>query len=123
MSDIHTEEDITTLVHSFYARVRADEILSPNFDEVIKDDWDKHLQKMCDFWGTLLLYTRKYVGDPMSKHLPLPLEKAHFERWLALFNDTIDNLFEGTNAAEAKRRAANIARIMQNFSPFASSEK
>jgi hemoglobin len=119
MNDIHTEEDIEMLVHTFYAKVRADEILSPVFNAVIKGDWDAHLQKMCDFWGTLLLYTRKYMSDPMTKHMPLPLERQHFERWLTLFNATIAQLFEGPTANEAKRRAGNIARVMQSMKQIA----
>lgn len=115
MNDIRTEGDIEMLVHTFYAKVRADEVLSPVFNAVIEGDWDEHLQKMCDFWSTLLLYTRKYMSDPMVKHMPLPLEKKHFERWLALFNETIAQLFEGEMATEAKKRAANIARLMQSM--------
>lgn len=119
MNDILTEGDVETLVHSFYAKVRTDEMLSPIFNAVIKGDWDEHLRKMCDFWSTLLLYTRKYKADPMEKHMPLPLERTHFERWLTLFNDTIAQLFEGTTANEAKRRAANIARLMQSVKNIA----
>jgi hemoglobin len=115
MNDIQSEEDIETLVHTFYGKVRADELLSPVFNAVIKGDWDEHLKTMCNFWSTLLLYTRKYQSDPMAKHLPLPLQKEHFERWLALFNETLAGSFEGTTANEAKRRAANIARLMQNM--------
>ncbi|HEX9511202.1 MAG TPA: group III truncated hemoglobin [Puia sp.] len=115
MNDIHTEGDIETLVYTFYAKVRTDEMLSPVFNAVIKGNWDEHLRKMCDFWSTLLLYTRKYMSDPMAKHMPLPLERGHFERWLTLFNDTIAQLFEGTTANEAKRRAANIARLIQSM--------
>jgi hemoglobin len=115
MNDIQTEDDIEALVHTFYDKVRADDVLSPVFNEVIKGNWDEHLKTMCNFWGTLLLYTRKYMSDPMSKHLPLPLERKHFERWLKLFDETVNGLFEGKTADEAKRRAANIARLMQNM--------
>ena len=113
MNDIQTEEDIETLVHTFYTKVRADEVLSPVFNEVIKGDWDRHLRTMCDFWSTLLLYTRKYMSDPMIKHMPLPLQRGHFERWLELFNGTVAELFEGDIARDAIRRAGNIARVMQ----------
>jgi hemoglobin len=115
MKDIENESDIGNLVYTFYDKVRADEELSPVFDAVIKGDWGPHLQTMCDFWGTLLLYTGKYKSDPMSKHLPLPLQKKHFDRWLELFNGTVAELFEGSVASEATRRAANIARVMQSM--------
>jgi len=112
-TDIESEEDVALMVHTFYANVRKDEILAPIFNEHITD-WAKHLQIMCDFWSTLLLYTRRYLNDPMTKHLSLPIKQEHFEHWLALFQATVDELFEGNNANAAKVRAANIARIMQN---------
>lgn len=115
MTDIQTEQDIEILVHQFYGRVRADALLAPVFNEVITGSWDAHLQKMCDFWGTLLLYTRKYSSDPMPKHMPLPVEPAHFERWLRLFNETIDEHFKGDVANTAKTRAGSIAMLMQSL--------
>jgi len=114
-ADIATEEDIKTLVYRFYDKVRKDEVLAPVFNAVIQDDWDAHLQKMCDFWGTLLLYTRKYLDDPMAKHMPLPIRQEHFDRWLLLFGETVDEHFAGDLAGEAKRRAGNIARLMNNM--------
>lgn len=111
--DIRTEEDIKQLVHTFYDKVRADERLSVIFNEVIKDNWDSHLQTMCDFWSTLLLYSGRYRNDPMSKHKVLPVDSAHFGKWIELFQETIDELFSGETADAAKKRAANIARVMQ----------
>lgn len=111
--DILSEEDVKRLVNTFYDKVRLDDLLAPVFEPVIKDNWPMHLQKMTDFWSTILLYTRKYKDDPLTKHLPLHLEKAHFDRWLQLFNETIEELFEGQIAENAKNRANNIARIMQ----------
>ena len=48
----------------------------------------------------------------MPKHLQLPVEQRHFDRWLSLFNETLDALFAGEVAENAKLRAASIARIM-----------
>jgi hemoglobin len=111
-TDIVNEEDVTTLVHTFYARVRADELLGPIFEPIIKDNWAPHLLRMVDFWSTILLYTRKYKDDPMPKHMKLPVEQRHFDRWLQLFNETLDALFAGEVTENAKLRAASIARIM-----------
>lgn len=113
-TDIIAEGDISNLVHTFYTKVRKDDFLSPVFNEVIKEEeWENHLGIMCDFWSTMLLYSRKYLKDPMTKHLVLPLTQRHFERWLALFTETVDELFVGNVANDAKIRASNIARIMQ----------
>jgi hemoglobin len=112
-TDIQTEGDIKVMVHSFYDKVRADNILSPVFNKAIPGDWEPHLQTMCEFWNTMILYTREYLKDPISKHVAFSLEPKQFERWLLLFEDTVNQLFEGPNANAAKSRAQNIARIMQ----------
>lgn len=111
-NDISNEDDVALLVHTFYAKVRADDLLGPIFEPIIKDNWAPHLHRMVDFWSTILLYTRKYKDDPMPKHLQLPVEQRHFDRWLSLFNETLDALFAGEVAENAKLRAASIARIM-----------
>ena len=113
LHDIATEADVAVLVSAFYTKVRQDELLFPIFDPIIKNDWDTHLQRMTDFWSTLLLYTHKFSDDPLTKHLPMPLEKIHFDRWLQLFNETVNELFEGPIAHNAPKRAESIARIMK----------
>lgn len=113
MHDIQTEEDITTLVHQFYGKVRKDALLGPIFEKVIKDNWDHHLGVICDFWSTLLLYSGRYLGDPMSKHMAMPIKKEHFDTWLMLFTATVDEYFTGPTADAAKQRARHIANIMK----------
>jgi len=112
-NDILTEADVGNLVNAFYEKIRQDELLADVFNAIIQDNWPAHLSRMTDFWTTILLYTRKYKDDPMPKHLPLPIDKKHFERWLMLFNQTIDELFTGQIAENAKKRANSIAAIMQ----------
>jgi len=112
-NDILTEADVGNLVNAFYEKIRQDELLADVFNDIIQDNWPAHLSRMTDFWTTILLYTRKYKDDPMPKHLPLPVDKKHFERWLMLFNQTIDELFTGQIAENAKKRANSIAAIMQ----------
>lgn len=115
MHDIHTEKDIKVLVDQFYGKVRSDALLAPIFNAVITGSWEKHLQIMCDFWSSLLLYTRKYSSDPMPKHMALPVAPVHFERWKELFNETVDTYFTGDVANTAKTRAKNIAALMQSI--------
>ncbi len=57
----------------------------------------------------MLLGTGTYRGAPFPKHAVLPVEKAHFDRWLELFLATVDELFSGPKAEEAKGRALSIA--------------
>lgn len=111
--DINTVVDIEKLVFTFYDKVRANEILFAVFNPIVKDNWPAHLAKMVKFWSTLLLYTHEYNSDPLTKHIALPLTKEHFEIWIGLFHETLDELFEGEIAENAKKRAFSISRIMK----------
>lgn len=116
MKDIQEHTDIVLLVDQFYSKIKTNPILSPIFSDVAKVDWAHHLTKMYSFWGSILLGEQTYSGNPMQVHVALskltPLSKHEFDEWLLLFNATVDELFSGTNAEEAKLRAANIARLM-----------
>ena len=115
MSDIKNSDDTKLLVDSFYTKVRNDALLSPVFASRIADEaWPAHLQRMYAFWNAILFAERGFEGNPMQKHMTLPIEEKHFNQWLSLFRQTIDELFAGPKAEEAKQRAASIAQIM-NF--------
>ncbi|WP_192823802.1 group III truncated hemoglobin [Rufibacter sp. LB8] len=111
--DITTQEDVIQLVDTFYAHVNQDELLGPIFNQVAQVDWEHHLPNMYNFWGTVLFGTMAYKGQPFPKHLALPIDRSHFTRWLALFVQTVDELFTGTMADQAKQKAASIANIFQ----------
>jgi Truncated hemoglobins len=107
-----SEEEITQLVHAFYARVRQDEQLGPIFNAHV-DDWDHHLAKLVDFWSSILLRTGRYSGTPMPKHAALPgLNADLFHRWLALFRQTAN---EQPNRAMAERACTMAERIAQSL--------
>ena len=78
------EAMVGRLVHGFYADVRADPLLAPVFAAIV-EDWAPHLAQMCAFWSSVVLMSGRYHGRPMEKHAPLPIDAAHFDRWLALF--------------------------------------
>lgn len=108
------ETMIATLVHAFYAKVRADAELGPIFARAVGDDWDAHLAKMCDFWSSVMLTTGRYHGNPMGAHLKLAgVTPAHFQRWLALFGETAGEVCDPAAAALFVARAQNIARSLQ----------
>ncbi len=109
--DITTFEDVKLLVDTFYQKARTNTLLGPVFDQKIKDQWPQHLEKMYKFWQTLLLEEHTYFGSPFPPHAYLPLNSNHFDAWLMLFNQTIDELFSGKTASEAKWRAGKMAEI------------
>lgn len=105
MKQLKTAEDIHQLVSEFYDKVLQDEVLAPFFARL---DFAAHLPKMEQFWRFALFSEAGYTTNVTEKHMQMPLQKAHFDRWQALFNQTIDELFEGELAQQAKQRAAVI---------------
>jgi hemoglobin len=114
LPDLETEADIARLVDAFYARVNEDALLRPIFNDVAQVDWPSHLPKMYDFWSSVLLGTSRYKGRPMAKHFPLPIQAEHFQRWLLLFRASVDALFDGPKAEEAKVRAQHIGAMFEH---------
>ncbi|MCM5663907.1 group III truncated hemoglobin [Galbibacter mesophilus] len=109
--DISNLEDIKVLVDTFYGKVREDSLLAPIFNKVIQDRWPMHLEKMYTFWETVLLQNHTYYGSPFPPHAKLPVTKEHFDKWKALFHETINDNFEGEKATEAKWRADKMAEM------------
>lgn len=109
--EIEHRADIELLVHSFYERVRKDELLAPLFSHV---DWPTHLPVMYNFWSSMLLGDQSYQGSPFQKHMPLAIDARHFQQWLALFTQTVDEHFTGEKADEVKSRARSIAALWQH---------
>jgi hemoglobin len=66
------------------------------------------------FWRHILLGEMVYEGRPAEKHIDMPLTTFHFEIWLELFNQTIEENFEGDIAVLAKERALGIAKVIEH---------
>lgn len=111
MMDISDRKDIIFLVDSFYKKVNSDELLAPVFAHV---DWPAHRPIMYNFWSSMLLGDQSYQGNPFQKHVHLAINSAHFNRWLELFKQTVDENFVGFKADEVKSRAQNIAGVFQH---------
>lgn len=112
-TDITTLDEVKLLVDTFYGKVRKDELLGPVFDDRIQDRWPQHLQKMYTFWQTVLLGEQTYFSSPFPPHATLPVNEQHFNRWLALFSETLEELFEGKIKEEAMWRAGKMADMFQ----------
>ena len=106
-------EDIKLLVDRFYGKVQKDELLAPIFNHRIGDRWPQHLEKMYTFWQTVLLGEHTYYGSPFAPHARLPVDQEHFDRWLTLFYETLDENFSGPQAEEAKWRAHKMADMFR----------
>ena len=112
-ADIQTLTDVKLMVDTFYGRVQEDDSIGPIFNSKLAGRWPIHLEKMYTFWQTILLDEYTYSGRPFPPHAQLPIEAAHFERWLQIFDQTVNDLFEGPVAEEAKSRGRKMAALFQ----------
>lgn len=116
-TDIKSREDIFLLVSEFYKKVRRDNVLGPFFNDTIQD-WDTHLQHLTTFWESSLFLKTKYYGNPLEAHVKVDkahnnsITELHFGLWLNLWFETIDELFEGGYAENAKRRARKMGTFL-----------
>ncbi len=115
--NLSTTADIKKLVDSFYRKVKSDEVIGPIFQDELNFKWDSHIPVMYRFWESILLGSQTYSGNPMLVHITLhqrtPLTESHFTRWLKLWQETVEDLFEGEKATEAVTRAKAIASLIQ----------
>ena len=124
MADITGRDDLVKLVDAFYTKVRADPPLGHIFNDVARVNWETHLPKLYDFWDTVLFRSGTFRGNPLAAHARL-LGRADidsetdmgwpmFQRWLTLFRDTVNELFQGDNATHIVRCAEDMARVIHS---------
>lgn len=113
----HPEVDrafIGALVRNFYARVRADDRLGPIFASEIRGNWEPHLEKMTDFWCSVILKNGAYSGRPVPAHLKLKqVREEDFDIWLDHFRTTAADCCPPEVADVFVERAERIARSLQ----------
>ena len=114
MKTLDSKENISLLVDLFYKEVQTDQLIGPVFHAVIKsDDWPKHLERMSDFWETVLHGKGSYRGNPFMKHKDLGISTKHFNQWIELFKKVIQREFNGDKADEALMRANKMSALFQ----------
>ena len=104
--ELGVDEDlIDHVVRAFYRKAREDALLGPVFNAKI-EVWEPHLKAIIDFWSSITLMTGRYHGQPMVKHLDLGIDARHFDRWLALWEETARELCP----EQAAERLAMLSR-------------
>lgn len=117
IKEIESREDVAFLVQHFYSKIRADKEIGFYFNETIKD-WEEHLEKLTDFWEMNLFGGRNFNGNPIEAHNRVDqnfnesITSDVFGAWLNLWFATIDEYFEGENAAILKRRARKMGTML-----------
>lgn len=122
MNDIETRTDIDLIMRVFYERALADDVIGYIFTDVAKIDLEAHLPIIGDFWEGLLFGTGVYAKhgrNPILVHKELHQRSKflpeHFERWLQIFEVSVDEEFYGEKAELIKTRAHAIADRFKDF--------
>lgn len=114
--DLATRADVELLLRRFYGGAFDDEVLTEPFAELAGRGLEDHLSVMCDFWETVLfrggLYRRSALEAHRQVHQLTPLTAAHFQRWLSLWTATVDQMYDGPVADQAKIQATRMAGAM-----------
>lgn len=114
MHDITNQNDVKQLVDTFYASVRQDHFLGPIFEERLAGHWESHHEILYRFWHTVIFKEMHYYGNPVPGHFDMNLTASHFESWLKIWTDTVDILFEGKRADNAKLRGKTMGAAFLN---------
>jgi len=110
--DVIDEVSIEALVRAFYAKARRDPALGPIFEAAV-DDWEAHFTTLTRFWSSVMLTSGRYKGDPVGAHRPHPIRPELFERWLVLWGETAEELFEPGLAGAFRGRAERIGESLK----------
>ncbi len=117
LRDISTRKDIESLMKQFYSKALKNPLIGVFFTEIAKINLEDHLPHIIDFWEQQLSYSGNYKKNVLEIHQNLHLKKAmqkiHFNTWLSLFNETVDNNFVGKKADFIKTRALSIATVIE----------
>jgi hemoglobin len=106
-----SEDGIRRLVDRFYA---ADPHLGPVFERAIPGDWGPHLATMRNFWSSVMLTSGHYKGNPVAVHLRTEgIASQLFARWLELFEETCNELFDDQVAEAFGAKAVRIAESLK----------
>jgi hemoglobin len=121
MPEPDLETALPDVLRAFYARVREDDQLGPIFNAAVQD-WDEHIERIGDFWSSVMLGTGRYKGNPVARHLPhaAQIDRATFDRWLALWRDTTSRMLPAPMAQALQAKAARIADSLQLAMQFPS---
>lgn len=117
MEDINNRNDINNIVKKFYDKAIPDKIIGHFFTQIIPINWKEHIETVINFWDSIIFGTSEYKNNPMTAHIHMntlsKMEKKHFERWLQLWTNTINENYKGNTATELINRANSIAKIME----------
>lgn len=117
--DLDTAGEIFEMVTRQYVAIVQDELLAPFFTFGPGFlDWKALIGSVTDYWCHVVLYAPDYDIDIIEHHRPLherdQFTPELFERWVDVFDETVDGGWSGSHATTAKARARGMAWAMSH---------
>lgn len=108
------QDDLRTLVTTFYGRVREDDLLGPVFERRIGDRWEAHLDTMVRFWSSILYASGDYHGHPVQVHQNVPeITSEHFDRWIEMWRETALEVLPKHRAEDIIGRSMRMRIVLE----------
>lgn len=109
---------VEKLVRTFYVNLNEIPEMKAVFDQVVEqpadDWWEKHIQKLTDFWVGVLGGPKNFRGSPPMAHMPLGLSSDHFNRWLAVWEHTCEQTLPEKSAIFLMEAAGRMRMGLQH---------
>jgi truncated hemoglobin YjbI len=107
--------EVAELVTRQYVDICQDPVLERYFDFGPGfTDWYAHVAAATDYWSRTLFESPNREADEVlervrRRHEKLPFTAEAFDRWLDIFQTTVDQGWTGPNAEHLKKRAIGMA--------------
>ncbi len=117
--DLNDRVEIAEFVTRFYRDIAQDERFHHYFHTLAAVDWHAHTLELTDFWVGILLDApddHRDASGVIEAHRWLhdadPFDQPLFDRWLEIFDTTLDGGWAGPSTEIARRRGHGIAWAM-----------
>jgi hemoglobin len=115
--DLDSVGEVHQFVTRFYRQIAQDERFHRYFNVIARVDWHAHTLQLTDFWAGVLFETEHDDADAVIEshrwlHEQEPFDAELFERWLEIFDETLDGGWQGPLAERARHRARGMAWAM-----------
>ncbi|WP_205904713.1 group III truncated hemoglobin [Diaphorobacter sp. HDW4A] len=98
-------------MQDFYSDVMQHPLLGPVFAKELGVRRDAHLDRMVDFWSTVMLGSRSFRGNLVQRHRQLTdVNPAHFNAWIQLWAQHTSGRFDSSTTNKLRRVAHDIGR-------------
>jgi hemoglobin len=115
--DLATRDEIAEFVTRFYREIAQDDRFHHWFETIAHVDWQAHNAELTDFWSGMLLDEPHLQADDVIEahrwlHESDAFDAALFDRWLEIFDATLEGGWSGPLTEAARRRGHGIAWAM-----------